>query len=83
MLRKSYEAIYLGLHTRASNPALLRRYPQALWKLGGEKDICAEVKFFLIYHFCLKVVSLWKIVACVSSKQKQNSLNTQKHYFSV
>jgi len=63
MLRKSYEAIYLGLHTRASNPALLRSFPLALWKLDGDKDICAEVKFFLICHFCLKVVPFWKWVA--------------------
>lgn len=62
MLRKSYEAIYLGLHTRASNSALLRSFPPALSKLDGDKDICAEVKFFLIYHFCLKVVSFWKTV---------------------
>lgn len=83
MLKKSYEAIYLGAHTRASNPALLRSFPLALWKLDGDKDIRTEVKFFLIYHFCLKVVSFWKTLAWVSSKQKQNSLNIQKHYFNV
>lgn len=73
MLKKGYEAVYLALHTRASNVTLLRSFPPALWKLDGDKDIGTEAKFFLIYYFCLRVPSFWTIVTWVSSKQTEFS----------